>query len=275
MAQRTVSAVYVLAAVAGLWAAPEPAAGERLRELCVDRPGKDTPPCIVDAGHLLVELGAVEFSRDTAPEVAVTSYAVGDVLARYGLTGRSEIQLGFTPYTIVRTKDRTNDRRETLQGAGDLTGAFKFSLLNPDGSGTSIAVQAFVTAPTGRQGIGSNAWEGGVIVPVAFELSDTWSLTLDPEIDWRADEDGQGHHLAWAGVVSLSRDLGGGLEGSAELWSSYDREPENHTTEASFDLALTWVPKSRPNLQFDAEVDLGLTDSTPDIEAAVGVAYRF
>jgi hypothetical protein len=246
---------------------------EPLRELCVDRPGKDTPPCIVDKGHVLVETGAFLYSRDD--ETDTSEYEFGETLVRFGVTDTAELQLGWTPYSVVRLRDETTGRRRTLKGVGDLTGAVKVNFSNPDGSGTSVSAQAFVTAPTGSNGIGAGAWEGGLVIPIAFELSDKVGLTLDPEIDVRGNESSGGHHLAYVGVVSLSRDLGSGFEGSAEIWSMVDHDPAGHTTEASFDVSLSWTPKERSNLQFDAEFDLGLTSQTPDVQAAAGVAYRF
>lgn len=272
MTRRLLSAIYLLSAVAGL---SVPAAGEELRELCVDRPGKDTPPCIVDAGHVIVEVGALEFSREKDEGEKSRSYTFGDTLVRLGVSERSEVQLGFAPYNIVRTRDRATGERRTTRGIGDLVAGYKYNFANPDGSDTSAAAQLFVSAPTGRDEIGAGTWEGGIIIPVSFELSDEWSLTLDPEVDWRGDEDGHGHHVAWAGVASLGRDLGGGLEASAELWASVDQDPMGDRTEASADVALAWIPETNQNLQFDAELDVGLTRDTPGLEAAVGVAYRF
>jgi hypothetical protein len=243
-----------------------------LRELCADRPGKDTPPCTVDAGRVMVEIGAAAFTHDESAGIQTSGSAFADVLARFGLTERSEFQLGFTPYAIIRRESRSTGQRTTTKGAGDMTAALKFNLRNPDGSGTSLAVQAFVTAPTGKEGIGSDDWEGGLIIPISFELSDKWGLSLDPEVDIRADEDGNGHHLALAGVVSLSRDLGGGVEASAEIWSMVDKDPRGDTTQASFDLSLAWTPRASPDLQIDAQVDLGLTSLTPDLAAAIGFA---
>jgi len=266
----------VLIALAGAaLATATPAVAEDLRELCVDRPGKDTPPCIVDVGHPVVEVGGVEFSRDTDGGDRTVSYSVADTLLRLGVTDRSEVQFGFTPHTILHERDGGTGERRTVRGAGDLVGAYKVNFANPDGQGTSIAAQLFVSAPVGRDGIGSGAWEGGLVVPVSVELPAGLSLTVDPEVDWRGDGDGDGHHLAWAGVASLSHDLGGGVEGSAELWTRLDRDPAGYRREASADLSLAWAPPSSENLQFDAEVDLGLTRDTADIEAAVGVAYRF
>jgi len=268
------SIVLVLASVSGLLPlSPAAAQTEPLRDLCIDRPGKDTPPCIVDKGHAVVEVGAFSYSHED--ETDRSEYEFGETVVRFGLTDTAELQLGFTPYSVVRLTDESTGRRPTLAGVGDVNGALKVNFLNPDGSGTSVAAQAFVTAPTGKDEIGAGAWEAGLIIPVAFELSEKVGLTLDPEIDVRADERGDGHHLAYAGVISLSRELGSGLEGSAEIWSMVDHDPAGHTTQASFDLSFSWTPEGRSNLQFDAEADLGLTSETPAVAAAAGIAYRF
>jgi hypothetical protein len=244
-----------------------------LRELCVDRPGKDTPPCIVDRGHILVELGAFRFSRDQ--EEGTSRSELGDILVRYGLSDSAEVQLASTAYSVVRATEGVTGRYTTLKGVGDLRGALKINVINPDGSGVSAAAQAFVTVPTGTGGVGAGAWEGGLIVPLSFELSDKLGLTLDPEVDIVANESGGGHHLAYAGVISLSRKLGRGFEASAEVWSMVDHDPARHSTQASFDITMAWTPERRPNLQLDAEVDLGLTRATPAIEWTAGISYRF
>lgn len=260
----------LIAAPLALTVASNPAFAEPLRELCPDRPGKNAPPCIVDKGHLMLEFGPVRH----IDERGSSQYEFGETLVRYGLTDMIEFQASYTPYIVIRLKEPTSGQRRTLRGTGDLTGAVKANLLNPDGNSTSVAIQAFATVPIGKNGVGAGAWEGGVIVPISFELSDQLGLTLDPEIDYKVEE-GRGHHVALAGVASLSRDLGGGFEGSAEVWSMVHREPGNHRTEASFDLALAWTPKNRSNIQFDAEIDFGLTHDTPRSEMIAGVAIRF
>jgi len=263
------------AAAAATLLGAAPASAAELRELCIDRPGKDTPPCTVDKGHLVVEVGAFSLSRLSNAEERTTSSGLGETALRLGVTDRSEVQLSFLPYSVVRERDRTTGERRTFRGAGDLVGAYKLNFANPDGQGTSVAAQLFVSAPVGKDGVDSGAWEGGLIVPVSFELPDDWSLTLNPEVDWRADEDGRGHHRAYVGVASLGRELVPGVEGSAEIWASRDQDPSGHRTEASADFALAWQPRQTRNLQFDAEVDLGLTRATADVEVAFGVATRF
>ena len=43
-------------------AAADAASSDGLRPLCADRPGKATPPCILDAGHTQLEVGVVDFA---------------------------------------------------------------------------------------------------------------------------------------------------------------------------------------------------------------------
>ncbi len=263
---------FLAAALAITFVSAEAAAQERpLRQLCVDRPGKDTPACTVDRGHALIELGAFGHRRGPGAE---DEYAIGALLARYGVTDNAELQLSFNPYNFVHSFDLMG-RRQSLEGAGDLTVAMRRNFLNPDGSGLSVAGQIFVTAPTGTDGIGAGSWEGGIIIPVSFELSDVLNLTIDPELDIKANESGGEHHFAYVGVVSISRDLGSGVTGSAEIWSMVDRDPDQHTTEASFDVMLAWAPKRHENLQFDVEVDLGLTHATSAVEIQAGATARF
>lgn len=266
--------LLILSAAAGVLGSNAALAqSSSLRELCIDRPGKDTPPCIVDKGHFIIETGALRYSH--SKEADTSEYELGETRMRFGVTDTAELQLGWMPYNIVRTRDETTGGRRTIKGVGDLTGAVKVNFRNPDGSGTSVAAQAFVTAPIAKDGIGAGAWEGGLIIPVAFELSDDFSVTLDPEIDVKANESSSGHHLAYAGTASLSRDLGSGVAGSVEIWSMFDEAPAKHRTEASFDVSLGWTPEGSSNLQFDAEIDFGLTSATPGVETTAGIAYRF
>ena len=249
---------------------PSAALAEQPVDFCPDRPGKDTPPCIVDKGHVMIETSAINYSRERDG----SQYEIGETLMRYGLTDRVELQLGLIPFAIAHLKTESGVDK-TLRGAGDLTGAAKVNLLNPSGNDTSVAVQAFVTAPTGKRGIGDGEWQGGVLVPISLELTDSTGLALTPEVDILANEEGGGHHVALTGVASLNREIADGLEGSVEIWSRVHREPENKRTEASLDLALAWQPDEQKPVQFDVEVDLGLNHDTPTAEMSAGIAVRF
>src|SRR5438552_7676042 len=55
------------------------------RDLCPDRPGKGTPPCILDVGHWQLEVGAVDFQHGQAAGVTTDAWSWGGLEARLGL----------------------------------------------------------------------------------------------------------------------------------------------------------------------------------------------
>jgi hypothetical protein len=244
------------------------------RDFCADRPGKGSPPCVLDAGRFQAELGGVDaaFSRGGGTSVDDVSY--GGLELRLGLSSTIEGQLSWTAHERVREKDRASGTTSTTSGAGDLGLALRWSLRNPAGEGLSIAVQPFVTAPTGANGIGGDIWQGGVIVPMAIPLSADWSLSLSPQVEARENASGSGRHAGYALAGGVGRAVGP-VNLGAELWVDRDQDPTGHVTQASFDLTAAWTPKALHDVQLDASAYAGLNRRTPDLELVVGLAHRF
>lgn len=244
----------------------------QLRDFCAHRPGKATPPCLIDPGRLMVEIDGFDFARTRDAGVTQDATVVLSPDLRFGLTPAIEASLNLAPYVRLRT--RAAGQASATSGTGDSQFALTWSLKNPDGSGTSVAVEAFAGLPTAQHGLGAGGFQGGFVIPIAFTLPAGLSLTLDPEIDALRTAGG-GLHPAYAGAVALSRGLGQGLTGSVELWASQDQNPAGHVAQATFDAALAWISKGRPNLQLDGGVNFGLDRAAPDVQAYVGVSRRF
>lgn len=192
--------LVLLAAIA---LAPAPGAAEDLRDFCPDRPGLGTPTCIVDRGHVVVEAGLADWTHDPDASATADTVLLGEVLVRYGLTGTLEVQIGWDGYGIARTRDRRAGVLERSDGGGDMTLAVRQSLRNPDGSGFSLALMPYVTAPTGSGAFSAGDWGTGLIVPVSWDLGGGVSLALTPEVDAAVDGDGDGRHLAYSSVIGL------------------------------------------------------------------------
>lgn len=252
-----VAAGLALALVAGAAQAQVQAEGA-LRDFCADRPGKATPACILDAGHLQLETGLADASLDRGPD----SYLLGQTELRFGAARRTELEAAWTPFS----------HGDGRSGVGDLSLGVRTALTPPDGKGAAVSWQAFVTAPTATHGQGAGGWEAGARLPVSADLADGLSLGLTPEADVRRDEDGHGRHLAVSGAASISHDLAGASV-AAELWAERDQDPGHHVSRASFDLSAAW--QVGRDLQLDAGANAGLTHATPDLELYVGVARRF
>lgn len=262
---RIVCLALLAAAVAG-------AAHAQDRDFCPDRPGKGSPPCVMDAGRFQAELSGVDAAFSRGGGVSADAVAYGGLELRLGLSDTIEGQLTWTGHQRVRT--RSQGVITTVSGAGDLGLGLRWSLMNPAGDGLSAAVQPYVSAPTGADGVGSDLWLGGVIVPMSIPLTGDWSLSLSPQIEAREDADGSGRHAGYALAGGVGRAVGGVTLG-AELWVDIDDDPSGRIAQASFDLTAAWAPTSLSDTQLDVSAYVGLNRRTPDLEVVVGVARRF
>ena len=256
---------------APLLIAAQSAEAGTLRDLCPDRPGLGTPPCTIDRGHLLVELGLGDWALTRQSGEREDDIATGDLLLRYGLGASQEIQLGWTAFTHVRT--RSGNVVARTGGAGDLFVAFRQNLHNPDGTGFSAALMPYATLPTGSDGIGAGDWGAGLIVPMTYQLSHVVMLDLTAEADAAVDADGSGRHFAYSAVFGIDTNVTDKIGAAAELSVARDEDPGGHATQLLAGLSMDWTPHE--DLQLDVGANLGLNRETPDLELYFGVARRF
>ena len=248
------------------------AAAQALRDFCADRPGLGTPACTIDPGHVAVEIGVADLTHDAQAGAQSDSLVLGDLLVRYGLTDRVEAQIGWQALGLVRTRAAAGGV-EHLSGTGDVRLALRGNLLNPDGSGLSIALMPQLTLPTGGEAIGERDWSAALLLPVSYELGDGIQMAFTGEIDHVSDAEGDGHHLAYGAVFGLEAPLGEALSAAVELAASRDEEPGEHATELLGGLSLAWSPSD--SLQLDAGTSIGLNNAAADLEVYFGVARRF
>jgi hypothetical protein len=131
----------------------------------------------------------------------------------------------------------------------------------------------YVKAPTAPLGIGNGAVEEGVIAPLSFSLPKGFTLLFNFESDLLKNSAGDGPHANFINLVTVSHELVKNVTLYVEFWSDYNNDPVQKTTQYSFDLAAAWLV--RPNLQFDAGVDLGLNSATAKVQVFVGLSQRF
>ena len=246
------------------------AQAQEARDLCANRPGRGSPPCVLDAGRVQVEVGLVDFTHDKQAGATSDTTLAGDLALRYGVTPTGEAELAWSPYIHVRNSPGGG----TSIGYGDLTLAWRQSLMNPDGSGFSVAVEPFVVAPTGEAGFGAGAWQGGVVLPVSMALPQGFGLGLTPQVAVVRNQNHDGTHLDWTGVIGLSHSVGPVSLG-AEVYLDYNDDPAGHATTETFDLSAAWTPAALKDVQFDIGLNAGLNHQTPDYEAYAGIARRF
>jgi hypothetical protein len=246
-----------------------PAHAQEEEALCPDRPGIASGPCTVEPGRVHLEL-QIDWSFQDDGEERVDTLLAGDALVRLGLDERTELQLGWTPYGHVRTRNASGVERS--DGAGDVSVGLRRRMYE-QGS-YAAGLQATVTLPVGGSAIGAGDWGAELLVPMSLDAGRV-ELLITPSIAAAVDEDGSGRHLAYGIAVGagFSPFLSERLTAVLDLALYRDEDPAGHSTEALLGLALAW--QLNPNLQLDAGAIIGLNADSPDLEIYVGGAKRF
>jgi hypothetical protein len=256
---------------AGMLLLAAQAAAVPVDPICADRPGKATGTCTVPAGHWQVETGLADWTLQKGGGERDTSLVLGETIVKYGLTDRSDIEVDFAPWQ--RATSRAGGVRQRASGIGDLTLLFKQQLSAPDAA-VQVAALPYVKAPTAKHSLGNGKWEGGLMVLIGYAIPRSpVGLALTPEIDWVADADGRGHHLAMAQVAGLGWQATDKLNLSAEIWGQWDWDPAGTTRQASVDGAVAYLLSD--SIQLDAGANFGLNRAMPDVEIYGGVSKRF
>jgi hypothetical protein len=243
------------------------------RDYCPARPGLGTPACTIAPGRVSLETGIIDWQRDDMPDARTDAITIGDTLVRIGLTDRIEAQVGWTPYSHVRVRDKATGVVEKDGAVGDMLVGFKANLHNPDGSGLSFAVQPYVTLPVGGDPVSAGDWGAGLVAPVSYDLNDMLNLQFSPEIDAATDGDGKGRHFAYSGTVGLGVAISETVGGTIEFQGARDKDPDGHTTQWFTALSFSWMPSD--SLQFDVGGTAGLNRNAPDAELYFGFSRRF
>jgi hypothetical protein len=257
-------ALVALLAATPAWAQDDP-------RFCVNRPSLVDTPCTVEPGHVLVEIGAVDWTLDRQGRSREDTIEIGDVQARIGFAGHAELQLGWTAYGHDRQRGPSSV--ETANGVGDVRIGVRRNLVHPDGKGFSVALEPYVTAPAGGRAIGAGDWGYGLVVPTNFDLSDRLSFQVMGSVDAAVDEDRSGRHLSYSGDWGLGYELTDALIAVAEVQVVADTDPSGHRTQSTAAVSLAVQPSKRT--QLDVLVGAGLNRDTPDLRLGFGGAVLF
>ena len=260
-------------AAAGVMGMAAPAMAQDLRPFCTSRPGLGDPPCIVDRGHVVAELGLGDWTREHEPGLRTDTWLAGDALLRAGIDRMSEVQIGWTAYGRVRERDRLAGSSERRSGIGDVTLGYRRSLRNPDGQDLSVALQPAITLPVGGKTIGQGTWSAEIVMPVSREVGRGVALELVPSVSAAANESGHGRHLAYGAIAGVSLDATKRLTFTTEISATRDRDPAHHSTELLLGEALAWQPGD--NWQLDIGGAAGLNHASLDKRIYFGVSRRF
>lgn len=270
---RRLAILSPLALVVALPAAAQSGGDDGDVRFCPNRPSLGASGCTTLPGQVQVEMSGVDWTRDRKDGAQSDTLLYGDVVARIGVSRNAEVQVGWTPYGAVRTRDLATGAASRIGGTGDVTLGFRGALSHPDGKGLSAAVQPYVTLPVGGQAIGAGDWSAGMVLPVYYEIDDRWSIDFTGQAAAKADQDRHGRHVDVSGVVGLGYALSDAVTAVAELSAERDDDPTGATTQTLAAVSLAWQPTKRT--QIDLLLVDGLNDAAPDARVVLGGAVAF
>lgn len=245
-----------------------PAMADDLKPICPDRPGRGTSPCTLEAGHAQFELGLFDDSFQHRSGVTTDTDSLGSLLLKWGLNDRMDIEAGMALYQAQRVHDASGTTHQN--GIGDLFLHAKYNPLAGDGP-FALVLAPFLKLPTAGGGLGNGAVEGGLVLPMSYDLGGNWSLATTPEIDIQRNAAGGGTHANLVDVIGLSRSFGRFTLG-AEVWMDRNLDPAGTVQQTSADLDLAYLLDN--DTQIDGGLNAGLSRATPDLEFYFGFSRR-
>lgn len=240
---------------------------------CPTRPSLGGSSCTTEPGRVQVEMSLFDWQRDDRSDSREDRIVSADLLTRFGLGSKTELQVGWTAFGHDRERDKGSGEIDTVDGVGDVTLALRQHLAGQEGKPFSAGIQPFVTLPVGRYPVGAGDWSAGVILPVQYDVTKKLAVQFTAEGDAAANESGSGQHLAYNGIVGLRYKLSEQVNLIGELQLERDRDPSGHETHALAAGSVAWRPTKR--FQLDAQAIAGLNRTSPDIRLVLGGAALF
>ncbi|MCD9855870.1 transporter [Epilithonimonas sp. JDS] len=197
-----------------------PVPREQMREMETDRPDVTESPYTVDAGHFQFETDLARSIREKSETTKTNTLLINQMNLKIGITGSTALQIGFQTYGRQSEKELDADEKEITEGHGDLTLRIKQNLIGNDGGKFALALLPYVKFPTSKYE--DSRFEGGLIVPMQYQLPGEWHLGFQVEVDRLKDQDEQAMHTEFLQTLTITHSIIKGLDGIAETYYTYD-----------------------------------------------------
>jgi hypothetical protein len=263
-----------------------PTPADQLRGMDTDRPNVTNTPHTIDAGHLQIEVGVVDYSyfrdRSRGDNVREDDVGVGQFNFRLGVLNDLEINAVLDGYDFVERHDYDAGVSVHAGGFGDTVVGGKLNLWGDesggDGTGddgtweTAMAIQPQFKIPTARDDVGNGHFEFEVGVPFLMNLPEDFHLGAQAGVSHERSADDGGYVTGFPMSVSVDRVVVGNLDVYLEY--ACDPTTEKHVeTVQTIDVGGTYPLTD--NLVLDGGVNFGLNRASNNVEVLAGISVRF
>jgi len=258
----------------------DPVPANQLRGMDTDRPNVTNAPHTIDAGHLQIEVGLIDYSYDTGRSsgdtVRFDDLAFAQSNFRLGVLNNLEINAVIDPYEIDRAHDQGRGTTVYARGFGDTVVGAKLNLWgNEGGDGvwqSGLAIQPQFKFPTARDGLGNGHFEFAVEFPFLINLPAGFHLGLQPGASLERNTSNDGNVAGMQNSISIDRVVWQNLDVYLEYASDVTTEKHIEAVQ-TIDVGGTYPLTD--NIVVDTGIAFGLNDATNNIEVLAGISFRF
>ncbi|HTW93779.1 MAG TPA: transporter [Tepidisphaeraceae bacterium] len=257
-----------------------PTPEDLLRSMDTDRPNVTNTPHTIDAGHLQIETGIIDYTyfRDRSAGVNVRNdfFDFGQFNFRLGVLNNLEINAVVDAVDVNEFQDYSARTQFRAASFGDTIIGAKLNLWGDDGDdsdwATALAIQPQFKIPTARDTVGNGRFELAVPFPFLMNLPDGFHLGLQPGVEYERNSIDTGYVAGFPMSISVDRDVIGDLDVYVEY--ACDPTTEMHVqTQQTLDVGGTYPLNE--NIVLDTGLNFGLNRQSNNIEVLAGVSMRF
>jgi hypothetical protein len=252
---------------------------DQLRGMDTDRPNVTNTPHTIDAGHLQIETGVIDYGyfRDHSigDNMRVDDYDFGEFNFRLGILNNLEINAVVNAYDLVQVQNYSGGASFRAGSFGDTVLGAKLSLWGDDAGdedwASGLAIQPQLKFPTARDDVGNGYFEFFVAAPFLMNLPEGLHLGLQPDVSHERNSTNTGYVTGFPMSISLDRVVIGDLDVYLEY--ACDPTTEQHVeTEQTIDVGGTYPLND--NVVLDTGVNFGLNRASTNIEVVAGISVR-
>ena len=255
-----------------LW---NPTPPDELRAMATDRPNQTDSPTTVDAGHLQIEGGFVDHTRNRNSGFHSSFTSYGDVNLRLGVLNAVEVNLIVPPHVVAKEHDDVTGDRRSARGFGDITLGGKINFWGNEGFdqvwATALGLKPQVKIPTAKNSLGNGHTELGVSLPFSMNLPAGFGLSVQPSVYRLRNSDNSAFTTGYEGAVAIAHDIGP-LNAYVEYvldGTSEGGQPKSKLLNVGATAAIS------RNVVVDTGFGFGLNRGANDFRILVGMSVRF
>ncbi len=235
----------------------------RLSAQITERPGTVKP------GEFLLEMDALSVSLEEDAGRNYTAFGAASTFLSTGLTANWDVQIGAQLF--LSQEFNSDGLTERDSGIGDIFVRTKWRFYEAEDTYTTVALLPYIKIPTNSGGVGNDAMEGGLIVPLETRLFGGLLLSAMGQVDFVRNDADDGYDSRWLAAVALQRPVTKmlGFYGELTLTQSSGGGSASGLLGAGVTLKLT------KNVMWDYAIYRGISDRAADWTHVLRLTWGF